>query len=221
MNARPPLHHVVWDWNGTLLDDTWLCIDVMNGLLAERDMPQLTRERYHEIFDFPVIEYYRRLGFDFTRDPFEVIGAEFIRRYEQRRHEAALHQGARTALLYIGNHGLSQSVLSAYRHDTLVELLAHHGVRDFFCGVLGSDNVYAYGKLEQGRRWIRELGLDPPSVVLIGDTRHDFEVAHAMGCRCLLVADGYHPRARLAGLGAPVLDALEEVPAWLQQPEQP
>lgn len=216
MSAYPALQHVVWDWNGTLLDDTWLCIDVMNSLLAERNMPRLTRERYHEIFDFPVIEYYRRLGFDFTRDPFDVIGAEFIRRYEQRRHEAALHEGARATLLHIRNSGLSQSVLSAYRHDTLEELLAHHGVRDFFTGVLGSDNVYAYGKLEQGRRWIRELGLAPESVVLIGDTQHDFEVANAMGCRCLLVADGYHPRTRLSTLGAPVLDSLDEAPAWLQ-----
>jgi phosphoglycolate phosphatase len=215
---HPPLQHIIWDWNGTLLDDTSLCIEVMNGLLAERAMPPLTKARYLEIFDFPVVDYYRRLGFDFERDPFDIVGAEFIRRYEVRRNEAALHAGARSILESIRASGRTQSVLSAYRHDTLEELLAHHAVRHFFSGVLGSDNVYAHGKLEQGRRWIRELGLDPHSVVLIGDTRHDFEVATAMGCRCLLVADGYHPRAKLDLLGAEVVvNELSEAQAWLEE----
>jgi len=207
--------HIVWDWNGTLLDDTELCIDVMNGMLRERGMSELTRSRYHEIFDFPVVEYYRRLGFDFDRDPFSVVGAEFIRRYETRRTEAPLHSGAVDVLRAIRAAGRTQSILSAYRHDTLETLLEHFGVRSFFNDVLGSDNVYAHGKIDQGRDWIRGQFVDPRVVVLIGDTRHDFEVASAMGCACLLVADGYHPRSKLDLLGAPVVGHLDEVPAWL------
>lgn len=210
-----PIQHVIWDWNGTLLNDTWLCIDVMNGLLAERGMPQLTLDRYHQIFDFPVVEYYRRLGFDFEKDPFPIIGAEFIRRYEVRRTEAALHSMAVATLQFIEDRGLTQSILSAYPHQTLEELLAHFSLRSFFSGVLGSDNVYAHGKKEQGLRWIKELGIAPDDVVLIGDTTHDHEVSCAMGCHCLLIADGYHPRARLEDLGVPVLDGLHQAPAWL------
>ncbi len=208
---RTAIRHIVWDWNGTLLDDTALCIDVMNGLLAERNMPPLTLARYREIFDFPVREYYVRLGFDFARDPFEVIGAEFIRRYEARRGEARLHAHARETLAALRHGGYTQSVLSAYKHDTLESLLAQHDVRHFFDDVLGSDNVYAHGKVEQGCAWIRARAIDPATVLLIGDTRHDFEVAQAMACRCLLVADGYHPREKLEPLGAPVVDSLREV----------
>ena len=35
--------HILWDWNGTLLDDAWLCVEVMNSMLAERDLPQIGR----------------------------------------------------------------------------------------------------------------------------------------------------------------------------------
>ena len=210
------LRHVIWDWNGTLLDDTWLCIDVMNGLLAERAHPPLTHARYLEIFDFPVVDYYERLGFDFDRDPFAIIGAEFIRRYETRRLECRLHEDAIATLAFTRSRGVPQSVLSAYRHDTLVELLAHFGLRDFFTGVLGSDNVYAQGKVEQGRRWIAQLGIDPSTAVLVGDTVHDFEVAEAMACRCLLVADGYHPRAKLERCGVAVVDDLAGVRGWIE-----
>ncbi len=203
------LDHLVWDWNGTLFDDTDLCIDVMNGLLAEHALPQLTRARYHAIFDFPVRGYYEQLGFDFSRNPFEIVGAEFIRRYELRRGEAHLQPCAREALATVEQRGYTQSLLSAYRHDTLESLLNETELRPFFSGILGSDNVYAEGKIEQGRRWMRELGLNPDRVMLVGDTVHDADVASAMGCRCCLIAHGYHTRDKLTPLGVPVLDDLQ------------
>lgn len=209
------IQHIVWDWNGTLWNDTELCIEIMNEMLRERDLQALDLARYQHIFDFPVIHYYERLGFDFKKEPFAVVGAEFIRRYELRRQEARLHQAALPTLKALQSSGYSQSVLSAYRHDTLEELLYITGIRSFFSGVLGSDNVYADGKIEQGRRWIRELGLPSDTVILLGDTQHDHDVAKAMNCRCLLIADGYHTKARLEKLGTPVVDTLADVPNWL------
>ena len=215
MTSAAPIRHIAWDWNGTLWDDTHLCINIMNGMLRERALPPLDIERYQAIFDFPVIHYYERLGFDLEAEPFSIVGAEFIRRYEQRRSEAALHHDSRQTLQQLADCGLQQSVLSAYRHDTLETLLVAAGIRSYFMGITGSDNVYAEGKIEQGQRWIKTLGLHPDQVVLIGDTQHDFEVATAMGCRCLLLASGYHARSRLESLGAPVLNQINEVPGWL------
>lgn len=215
MSARSGIRHIVWDWNGTLLDDTELCIDVMNGLLAERGLPLLDSARYREIFDFPVVEYYRRLGFDFDRDPFHIIGAEFIRRYEARRAEARLHPQALETLAALREAGYAQSILSAYKQDTLESLLLHFGIRAYFNDVIGADNVFAHGKLDQGRAWIRRQSIEPGAIVLIGDTRHDHDVAQAMQCQCLLVANGYHSRAKLKSSGARVLDNLADVRAIL------
>ena len=65
--------HVIWDWNGTLLDDNWLCVEVMNTLLSSRNLPLLTLERYRDIFDFPVKNYYEKLGFNFKKESFEIV----------------------------------------------------------------------------------------------------------------------------------------------------
>ena len=65
------IQNIIWDWNGTLLDDAWLCRDVMNGMLRLRDMDFLSAERYREIFDFPIVRYYERIGFDLERESFE------------------------------------------------------------------------------------------------------------------------------------------------------
>lgn len=203
--------HVIWDWNGTLFNDAWLCVDVMNGLLGRRGLPLLTPARYQQVFDFPVVNYYRRLGFDFEQESFEALGTEFMADYERRRLECSLQPGALDVLGALAERGVTQSVLSAYRHDTLEEVLRHFGVRAFFTQVIGADDHYAGGKLDRGRQWIRDAGLDPREVVLVGDTVHDFDVATAMGTACWLVPGGNHPRERLAACGVPVFDSLAEV----------
>ena len=62
---------IIWDWNGTLLDDVELCINSMNLLLKERNLQALTIDRYREIFTFPVKEYYQKAGFNFKTENFE------------------------------------------------------------------------------------------------------------------------------------------------------
>ncbi|MBU0678442.1 MAG: HAD hydrolase-like protein [Verrucomicrobia bacterium] len=211
--------HVIWDWNGTLFNDAWLCLDVMNGLLRRRNMEPLTAEKYQEIFDFPVIEYYRKVGFDFSRESFEVLGTEFIDDYERRRLEACLQNHALDVLKAIRGQGISQSVLSAYKQQTLDELLRHFGIRNMFINVLGQTDHYAIGKIEIGRAWIEELGVDPARVLLIGDTVHDHEVAEEIGCECWLIPAGNHSRDKLSTCGVPVLDSLADVlSAFTHQP---
>ena len=50
--------HIIWDWNGTLLDDRWLCIEAINKTLTKRNMNTITDNEYVELFCFPVKDYY-------------------------------------------------------------------------------------------------------------------------------------------------------------------
>lgn len=206
--------HVIWDWNGTLLDDAWLCRAAINDLLVRRGRPPLSSRRYQAIFDFPVRDYYRRAGFDLDREPFEQLGDEFITIYERRRAECRLQPHARRVLRHIQARGLTQSVLSAYRHERLVGALAKYKLSSFFTRVQGEGDDYARGKLEAGRRGLPALGVPPERIVLIGDTTHDFAVARSLGVGCWLVPSGNHTRDKLAGCGVPVLDSLRDLLTW-------
>lgn len=206
---------IIWDWNGTLFNDAWLCHDVMNWSLAKRDMPTMSFEHYLSIFTFPVIEYYRRVGFDFEREPFEVVGAEFIAEYERRRLEASLRDGVPELLGELQAAGWRQCILSAYQQQTLEDLTTHFGVRSFFDHVAGHDDIYASGKIAQGRRLVAALDDDPATMVLVGDTEHDAEIAAELGFACLLIEGGNQPAEVLKKTGAPVLANLAEVRAFL------
>ena len=204
------LRHIFWDWNGTLLNDAWLCRDVMNGMLRKRKMPEMSAERYQQIFDFPIVRYYERIGFDFEVESFESLGLEFIGIYEERRGEASLYADAVECLQRVESMGIGQSILSAYRHDTLVTLVREHGLDRFFHTLHGHHHIYPVGKAPQGRDALEEHGRNPSETVLIGDTAHDLEVAEELGMHCVLIPGGNQPEDLLRGLGAPSVSTRTE-----------
>ncbi|MDQ8196024.1 HAD family hydrolase [Coraliomargarita sp. SDUM461004] len=210
--------HVIWDWNGTLLNDTSLCVEVLNGLLARRGRASITDVDYRANFGFPVIHFYEYLGFDTDVDSFDQVSREFIGDYEARWfQECALHADVGQLLAALTELGLTQSVLSAAKQEALDSGIRHYGIRSHFTGLAGTDNIYAQGKVARGRSWIEQLPWRPEEVVLIGDTLHDFEVAEAIGAECILLSHGHHSAERLAVTGKPVLGSMSELLDLLQQ----
>ena len=99
-------------------------------------------------------------------------------------------------------------MLSAYEQKALLEATTHFELTGFFDDIIGLNDIYAHGKVENGKRYMAKLNIDPSDVLFIGDTVHDFEVAEAMGVQCILVANGHNSRERLEACGVPVLDSL-------------
>lgn len=204
--------HIIWDWNGTLLNDTWLCVEVLNELLAARNRSSIDPNEYRKQFGFPVIDFYDYLGFDVDVDSFDSISRAFIDAYEARwLKECSLHLDAETVLRALSAAGLSHSILSAAEQATLERGISHFGIGSHFKAIIGTDNIHALGKVERGRAWMAHLDWPPEAVVLVGDTLHDLEVAEAMGCDCILMTHGHHCPTRLINTGAPLAHSLAEL----------
>ncbi len=197
---------IIWDWNGTLLNDAWLCVDVMNGMLMERGLPLRTIDEYREVFDFPVRDYYEKLGYDFEKEPFEIIGMEFMVLYNRRQHETKLHEGVFDILGWFRKHGFRQLILSAREQSELIEETKSLGVYAYFDRIYGLDDHYAHGKTDVAVRLLADIGVPADQIVFIGDTRHDAEVAKECGIECILIPNGHHSRQRLESLGVEMVD---------------
>jgi len=202
---------IIWDWNGTLLNDTELCVQTMNGMLHKRGLPLLSVETYKDVFSFPVKDYYRKIGFDFHKEPFEIPALEFIEHYNKQVNSCPLHVDALNVLNYFKTIGVRQFVLSAMHQDVLENCLEHHQISHFFEHTSGLDNHYAVSKIENGRSLISDLNLNVSEIILIGDTVHDFEVASELGCQCILVANGHQSKDTLESTGTIVIDDLKEL----------
>lgn len=203
--------HIIWDWNGTLFNDVELCCNIINNILIESNLPHLSIEKYKEIFTFPVKEYYQKAGLDFDKVSFEELGKQFMDEYESRKFECSLYDEAENFLDKISKMNIEQSVLSAYSQQPLENLITHYGIRNYFIGLAGLDNIYANGKVELGKRWMQKLNLPKGKTVLIGDTLHDFDVANEIGADCILIASGHQKKETLLNSGTLVLDSMKDL----------
>jgi phosphoglycolate phosphatase len=203
--------HVLWDWNGTLIDDMWLCVDVINELLQKYNKPVLSLREYQKHFDFPVKDYYERIGFDFEKTPFEIVGTEFINGYYKRWHECKVHKNVKRVLRAIRDAGLTQSILSAADVKMLNAGVKLFHLQEYFDELIGLDHHYAHGKVDIARAYMQRSGLNPDRVLYIGDTTHDCDVAREINVDVVLFTNGHHTQARLENCGVPMIDSLRKV----------
>ena len=207
--------HIIWDWNGTLWDDTWLCVEINNHMLEKRGLPLIDIGIYQARLCFPVNQYYCQLGFDYDRDPYSTLAEEFIAEYEIRRFECELQPDARALIESLSERNVPQAVLSAYQQDTLLQAVDYFKLTPFFDDIIGLNDIYAAGKVENGTEYISRQDTNPDQILFIGDTVHDYEVARAMGVNCIIVACGHNSRFRLEACGVPVFASLTDVRSYL------
>ena len=94
------LRTVIWDFNGTLIDDLDLVVRTVNTQLEKRRLPCLTAEGYRDVFGFPVQDYYRRIGVTFENESMAQLSADFFADYAPALKDCALHRGALDVLKF-------------------------------------------------------------------------------------------------------------------------
>jgi phosphoglycolate phosphatase len=203
--------HIIWDWNGTLLDDLNLCLEIINNLLSKNHLPAVSRDNYLAIFGFPVQDYYQNIGFDFEKESFEFVSTEFISAYEKGRPNCLLMSGAQETLEWFLSSGYTQSILSASKQAYLNKAVLDYGIKDYFISINGLDNHHAAGKFDLAKEFMIDQDLAPNTILLIGDTLHDAEIAASLGVDCWLIPNGHQGRQRLESAGVPILDSLSDL----------
>ena len=203
MTAAP---YIVWDWNGTLLDDVDAGIGALNRMLAARGLPSITREFYRARFGFPVRPFYFEIGMDPDRE-WDRICVEF--HDHLAREPQHIRPDAVPALALVRERGARQSILSALRQDLLLRDTAREGVQPYLDEIYGVDNLEGATKLSRGRELAARLRAEGvEDLVFIGDTLHDAEVAAELGARAVLVDGGHQHADRLRAAGHVVAPTL-------------
>ncbi len=202
---------IIWDWNGTLLNDIEHCVKSINKLLKNRNLAEITTETYREVFSFPVKDYYKAVGFDFEKEDFSIPAHQFIDLYNTGFDSCTLQTSAIEALTFFRDKGVKQFVLSAMEHQMLEKTLKMKGIIHFFEDIAGLHDHFAVSKIELGKQLIADNNIDTENVWLIGDTLHDFEVATELGIKCILIADGHQSTDRLMQTGGIVIGDLSQL----------
>lgn len=200
---------VIWDFNGTLLDDLQTGIDAVNKMLASRSLPIILNvDDYYEKFGFPIRDYYKRLGFDFSREPYETLAIEWVDNYLELSKNARLREGISELLQKLKEKRIRQIVLSATEQRMLEKQLADLKIIDCFECICGGKDINAHGKLDEARALSEKIC---GNTVMVGDTLHDRDAAYEMGTDCILLCGGHNSDCVLDGSGATVCKSVAEL----------
>ncbi len=218
--------YIIWDWNGTLLDDVDAGVNALNKMLVRRNLPTITHDFYRANFGFPVRPFYEQIGMDPDAEWNQICVEFHDNLHAEPQH---IRPDTRAALEYVRAKGVHQSILSALRQDLLLRDTVHEGVQSFFDEIYGVDNLDGATKLSRGHDLMKKLfgsepkpiednrrhHQEPRTIYFIGDTLHDAEVGTVLGATPILVDGGHQNADRLSAAGCRVapslLDAVKQI----------
>lgn len=202
------IKHIVWDWNGTLLNDAIASAKAIDDVLNKRNLGRVPLELYRRKIVFPVIDVYIESGLDFEKESFQDICDEYLNNYLNEAANISLHDDAEFVIKEFQKRGLIQHIVSASDIGVLKNQINYYGLEKNFDKVLGQDNNRADSKVNLAKQLLTLVDCKPVDMLFIGDTIHDYEVANEVGMNSALVSNGHCSEERLKKTGAPVYDNL-------------
>ena len=209
--------YIFLDFNGTVLDDVDLCLNLLNEMLYEKENKTVDLIEYKQIFDFPIIKYYIAAGFDFSKYTFEELANYFIVEYTKRNlTESKIFDDLEEFVHNIKNLGYKVVICSASKKVLLLEQLKEFKIIDLFDDVIGLDIHYAASKLELAKEYVKNIDIDLENSYFIGDTTHDAEVGVECGLNFLLIDRGHQSEDVLSKTKKPILHSFFEVVEFIR-----
>lgn len=190
-SEKKNIKHIIWDWNGTLLNDSLICVEVMNKMLKERKLPETDICGFAAAMEFPIFMLFKNLGIDLDDEKFENVIEQFLDGYEEKVVEAVVRPELLEIIEKLYNKGVSMSIVSASHNEYLQRTIKRHGLNKYFREISGLPDKNGVSKVEIGKKQIEKLKINRDKCIMIGDTVHDYEVASELGVECWLFPSGH------------------------------
>lgn len=201
--------HIVWDWNGTLLDDLKIVIRAVNLSMEALGWEAIDEQAYRDHFTRPVRSFYDSLlGRIVTDDEWELLNEGFHDHYFTLVPTARLAPDAEQALALAEQKGWSQSLLSMSPQRSLTSVVDDAGISHHFTAIDGLSGATGGTKAAHLEEHLAGMALDPDIVVVIGDTPDDAAAAGHVGAAVILYDGGSHHLSALEKVGVPIAHTL-------------
>lgn len=202
--------NIVWDYNGTIIDDARLAVDAENLVLQSYGLPEITLEYYLKECEMPILNFYNKI-FKMEDYDFSEIAERFVSNYDKLFDTADIFPEVREMIEALSVSGYNQGVISGFEGSRLKSSLRKFGLDGYFRFMSGSDDIDCGDKSERAVMVVGKYGFDPKETLFIGDMYHDYETARKVGADCVLIAKGHQGAEVLRSYGITVLDSADEL----------
>lgn len=209
---------IVFDWNGTLLEDAHPCLHATNAVLKHLGHAAVTIEHYRKHCRVPIAHMYNDfgVGMDELARHKVIIHDMWNGIYNEQTESAGLRTGAREALDALKRQQRRTVILSNHTVANISGHMKRFGIRDHFEAILAYESYgAAFLKEVKGERlktYIEKHKIEHG--IVVGDTEEEIGIARAHGFVAVAVKDGVASTERLQAAKPDFLiDDLAEVPA--------
>ncbi|MCP1835126.1 phosphoglycolate phosphatase [Bradyrhizobium sp. USDA 4532] len=198
---------VVFDWNGTLLDDANAVLQTINAILSRFGRSAVDMHRLREEFELPLSVLFRNL--DMSEDEIEVVhsndSAIFHDVYEFLARNAALRKGARNVLLALDQRSVQTVIVSNHIIEPIRTQVRRLGIKTHVTDILAFESratqFRSMSKQERLRLYMQANDLSPERTVIVGDMPVETEIARNLGLINVSITGGFVSEARLCAAG--------------------
>lgn len=216
--GKKHIENIFLDFNGTILDDLDLCYKLLLEMLDKANIKHVSMNEYRTLFDFPVKDYYAKVGFDFSKIDYKEISNYFFTNYMERRpKETKIFDDFVKVINKLKTQNIKIFIVTASEENLLLKQLEYFKIRNLFDGYVASKDIKANSKVENAKKFIRENNLNPRKSLMFGDTVHDALVAKEIGINCVLFTKGHNTKKKLKATGLPVINSYKALYKYIEK----
>ena len=210
-----PYRCVIFDMDGTLTATNRLIFDAFNHIVVREGKTAMTDEQIMSLFGPPEEGALEKIvGTDRVEEAME----EYLRYYDQHHQSlASLHDGIRPLLDCLVQDDRALAIFTGKGRHTTAITLRHLRLEHFFqCVVTGNDVEQHKPSGEGIGKVMRELGADPASTIMVGDSVSDIKAAREAGVAVASVLWDAHAPEKVLELHPDfVFHSVQDLKTWI------
>lgn len=192
---QPAVRGILFDWNGTLLDDLPHAYRGWMACFALLGVPKITLIQFRRTYRLPWQAFYRDHGV--RRARLGQVGKKLDATYRRHQHGVSLTRGAKMLIRDLHRQGVRLGILSDDPEREIIRRLKREGLRRYF-SFIGTSETYAPKPSPAGvRAFVRSQRLKPAETLFIGDLADDIRAGRAAGVRSVAYLGGWQDAATL------------------------
>lgn len=207
------LTHIIWDYNGTVIDDVDASVAAVNDMLYTRGLPPTTKQEYTSTVSLPLENYYKGLGI--VDADMGKLSLEFRMYCQKHDNLCRIFDGFYETVEFTKSLGMKNILMSSLYSVFLLSETEKYKITDCFDEIIGMSDTFVGSKYENAKNYIDKNNLDPQNILFVGDLINDAQTAKALGAQCILIPNGHNSKEKCESQGVTVVENITYIKEYI------
>lgn len=183
---------IAFDWDGTLFDSTAIITACLQAAVRDVGGSVPTDQVASHVIGMGLVQALAYAAPDVPKDKYPELGVRYRHHYQARQDDISLFDGVLVMLAELKQRGHHLAVATGKGRAGLDVALRAVQLQGIFDASRTADETASKPHPRMLHELMREFGLEPARVLMVGDTTHDLQMANSARCASVAVSYGAH-----------------------------